>query len=225
MVTNFPNIPRSQEAFTLASASRVGGISLGGTQQVVANPSSLWRARLGLRMRKVEHFLTLRGFLAGVDGQAGSFTVGPIDYRGQPWYRDPSFGTIITPRLAAQQGDISQSQTSFMLAADALANTTVFAIQRVKGGQLYPGQYFQLGDRLHIIVNLLSPDPVDSLGNAPPGIVNVAVRPWTKESYAAGTPLNFNNPTTIMRFADSTTPSVEMTTSPVGDVTVDLVEA
>lgn len=223
MVADFPNLPRSQEAFTLFSAARVGGISLGGTQQVVANPASLWRARLGLRLRRVDHFLSLRGFLAGVDGQAGAFTVGPIDWRGQPWYRDPNFGTVMTPGMARRNG--TAPDLDFTLDQGCEINAVTLYIRRGKGGALQVGQYLQLGDRLHTITALLSPDPPDVVGGAAPGTVGVTVRPWTKAAFGAGTPVEFAAPKSIMRLSDATTPDVEMTTTPVGDVTLNLVEA
>jgi hypothetical protein len=235
MPADFPNLPRSQEAFTLYNASRIGGVTLGGTVQAVANPSGLWKARIGIRLRKVEHYLTLRGFLAGLDGQAGTFNIGPIDWRGQPWYRDSLLNTTITPGVAARSSaqdpgtgvnPDTAGNLSFSVAEDAPLNSTSIVINRLRGGFLQVGQYLQLGARLYTITGLLSPEFPDPHSGLPtPGNVRVTIRPWLKDMVPATTPINFVNPKGIMRLADAQAPDVEMTTSPLGDVTLNLIEA
>lgn len=224
------------ETWRIKMASRSGGQSLTGTEQIVSSPAGRWVAKASFHLLdEDEAQLDVRGFIAALDGQAGTFMIGPMDWRGQPWNVEPLVGTIITPDKSI--GDIAQDpafdtnpdttgRLDFTLSAPVAMNATGLVIQRNKGGRLKRGQYLQIGERLHIITAVTTVDPVDPGSQQPvAGTIGVAIRPWTRAAYAAGTPINFANPQGLMRFADPDQGGVEMTTSPLSDLSLDLVEA
>lgn len=224
------------ETWRIKMASRSGGQSLTGTEQIVSSPAGRWVAKASFHLLdEDEAQLDVRGFIAALDGQAGTFMIGPVDWRGQPWNVEPTVGTIITPGVAA--ADIAQDpafdtnpdttgRLDFSLAQPAAMNATSLTITRTKGGRLKRGQYLQIADRLHIITGLTTPDPTDPNSQQPiPGNIGVTIRPWTRAAYAAGTPINFTSPQCVMRFADADQGAIEMATSPLSDLSLDLVEA
>jgi hypothetical protein len=232
-------IPASMRCFAetwrIGMASRSGGQSITGTQQFVVSPAGRWLAKASFHlMDKDGAQRDVRGFIASLDGQAGTFFIGPTDWRGQPWFID-MFGTVVTPGAAAGASNTDPAYGTnpdtagtldFTLAQPAAMNATSLMIQRNRGGFLARGQYLQIGERLHIITAVTTADPADPLsGQAVAGTVGVQIRPWLRAAYPVGTPLNFTNPQCLMRFADADQGAVEMTTSPLSDLSLDLIEA
>lgn len=224
----------NSETWRVENSSRSGGPSTTGAQQFVVSPAGRWRARASFHLIKDDDYLEARGFIAGLDGQAGTFMLGPTDYRGQPWNVDPLTGGIITPDKAARDADIDPAfeqypdttgRLDFTLADPAALNSTSITIQRNKGGHIKRGQYFQIGDRLHIITGLMTADPVDTgSGLAVAGRIGLTIRPWTRSAYAAGTSVNFANPKCLVRLADPDQGGVDMTTSPLSSLSLDIFE-
>lgn len=225
----------NSETWRIKMASRSGGQGITGTEQIVASPAGRWIAKASFHLLDEDDAqLDARGFIASLDGQAGTFMIGPTDWRGQPWNIDPLTGAKITPGLAAASAAVDPAyQTNpdttgtltFSLAADAPMNATVIRIQRTQGGFIRRGQYLQIGERLHIIVLPPAADPAGGDGRAAPGVIEVAIRPWLRDAYSAGTPINFANPQCLMRFADADQGDIEMTTSPLSDLSFSLTEA
>ncbi|GAN49720.1 hypothetical protein ACXR8U_13705 [Methylobacterium radiotolerans] len=228
MAELFPTRLRcSTENWSLQNSARSGGQSFQGAQQFVASPTSRWRAKMTFHLLDDDDYLEARGFIAGLAGQSTPFLIGPYDYRGQPWNVFPITGQPITPDVAARNAAVSpgfsvnpdtNGAISFALAADAAMNATTIRISKARGGTVKRGQYLSIGDRLHVIVSPVS-DP------GPSGVVDIAVRPWLRADYGAGTPVSFDAPRCLMRLADGDTAAFDMTTSPLSDVTLDLIEA
>ena len=217
----------STESWRLQNASRSGGQSISGTQQFVASPSSQWRAKISLHLLDDADYLEARGWLASLDGQAGTFLVGPTDWRGVPWILDPYTSAPITPRVQKANAAVDTAYTSnpdtagslqFALTSSAPMNATVIRVTRVSGGLLKRGQYLGIGGRMHTIVV----PPIDT-GKA--GDIDLAIRPWLRADYPAGTAIQFAAPQTLMRLADADQGDITMTTSPLADLSLDLIEA
>jgi hypothetical protein len=228
MAAAIPTILRcATENWRLQNTARTGGQSLSGQQQFVASPSGQWRAKLSFHLLEDDDYLEARGFLASLDGQVTPFLIGPYDWRGRPWNIEPLTGAKITPNFQAQ--DIAADPAfetnpdtagylAFSLAANAAMNATTIQVNRGRGGRLRRGQYLGIGDRMHMIIL----PPVDD-GTA--GTVTITVRPWLRADYTAGTPVSFDSPWCLMRLADPDAGQIDMTTSPLSDVSLDLVEA
>lgn len=182
-----------------------------------------------------DDYLEADGFIAGLDGPATPFLVGPVDWRGRPWNRDAQTGAIIRPDVAARNAKIDPAYDtnpdttgtlSFSLAAPVAMNATALTIQRTKGGTLKRGQYLQIGERLHIITGLTTADPTDPTSGVPiAGQIGVTIRPWTRDAYAAGSLVEMAAPMGLMRLTAESAAMVERTTSPLSGLSLDLVEA
>ncbi len=228
MVAPPANLRCSSETWRIENAARGGGPSITGTQQFVMSPAGRWRAQASFHLIEDDDYLEARGFMAGLDGQAGTFLIGPTDYRGQPWNADPLTGALITPRVQERSfrsdpAYLANADTTALLdfrASGAVAlNATSMAISRFKGGALKRGQYFSFGNRLHIITEVPGGD------DGTRAVVNVNFRPWTRAAYAAGAFLDFYAPRCLMRLSQDETGRVDMTTSPLSSLSLDLVEA
>lgn len=228
MAYPFPSrLKCSTENWSIQNAARTGGQTFQGQQQFVASPTGRWRAKMSFHLLDDDDYLDARGFIAGLSGPSVPFLIGPYDYRGQPWNVFPVTGRPITPDVAARNAAINAAFSSnkdtagalkFALGADAAMNATQITITKTQGGAIKRGQYLSIGERLHIIVSEVA-DPGAT------GSATVSIRPWLRDDYAAGTPVNFDSPQCLMRLADSDTGSFDMTTSPLSDVTLDLIEA
>jgi hypothetical protein len=229
MPDTFPALRCSTEQWRLQNAARSGGQTLSGVQQFVGSPSAQWRAKMAFHLVEDDDYLAARGFIAGLSGQTVPFLIGPTDWRGQPWNIDPLIGSPITPGIAAASaaanpGYASNPDTTgfidFELAFDAAMNSTRVTIKRNKGGLLRAGQYFQIGDRLHIITGLNAADT----GQENAG-VDLNIRPWLRGDYASGYKLNFANPRCLMRLADGDQGAIDMNSGPLSSLSLDIIEA
>ncbi|MCC0809203.1 hypothetical protein FPV16_23900 [Methylobacterium sp. W2] len=230
-----PRLRCFTEAWRIANSARGGGASLTGQQQFVVSPAGRWEAKMSFHCVEDDDYLEADGFIASLDGPATPFLVGPVDWRGRPWVIHPLSGTALTPALIRRNtGDDAAigvnpdtiGALSFSLAANVAMNSTALTIQRNLGGALKRGQYLQIGERLHIITGLTTDDPVDPLSGVPiAGQVSVTIRPWTRDAYTAGTPIEMAAPVGLMRLTAESSAMVERTTSPLSGLSLDLVEA
>ncbi|TXN79302.1 hypothetical protein [Methylobacterium sp. WL8] len=236
MAQSFPSILTPYtEGWRIQPYSKGGSPSIVGTKQTVAVPNGFWKAKGSFYITTREELLEARGFLAGLDGQAGEFLVGPYDYRGAPWNIDPLTGARITPDLAALDAaadpafGLNPDTTGvlqFSLAANVAANATSAMLTRTQGGHLTRGQYFSIGQRMHIITGLTTADPTDAgSGQAVPGQIGITFRPWARSLYTAGSALEFGRPQSLMKLATDDIGQIDLTTSPVSDLPLDFVEA
>lgn len=229
-----PRLRRFTEGWRIANAARSGGASLSGQQQFVVSPAGRWEAKLSLHCLDDDDYLEADGFLAGLDGPANAILCGPEDWRGRPWNIDPLTGGKITPNFSVRDIEIDPAfdtnpdttgTLQFSLAAAATMNATSLSIQRTKGGHLKRGQYISIGQHLHIITGLTTASPADpDSGLAIAGVIGVTVRPWLRMDYAAGAPVEFAKPVGLMRLTAEAAAMVERTTSPLSDLSLDLVE-
>lgn len=229
-----PRLQRFTEGWRIDGASTLGAPSIKNNRQAVANPGAPWAAKLSLHCTDDDDYLEADGFLAGLDGSANAILCGPQDWRGRPWNIDPLTGAKITPDFVAWDSAIDPAfetnpdttgTLQFSLASAASMNATALSIQRTKGGHLKRGQYLSIGQRLHIITGLTTASPPDpDSGLAVAGVIGVTIRPWLRLDYAAGTAVEFANPVGLMRLTPDSAAMVERTTSPLSDLSLDLVE-
>ena len=189
-------VPSSSLWSVNKGASRSGGRTQGGGEQVVVGPPGYVTASLEVPCNTRARILAMEGLLDGLDGRANRILVGPC---------------LADRRPAAPR--------SFRLASAATMNATSLTIQRVTGGRLEVGMLLGLGTRLHRIVALPTAD------NGAPGNVTVKVRSWLRQDYPANTAVNFDNPVCEMRLASDDLDGLRLSLARRGTVTLDLVEA
>lgn len=224
----------SAERWGLENPSRSGGQSFSGIEQVVRSPASRWTATLTVPCNRREKVLAMRALLASLDGRAGTVLVGPFEVSRAPWFVDPITGGKVTRCRGDRDASRDQAwdanadtsaDLDFRLSGGAAINATAATIQRNRGGLLAPGMFFSVGERLHMVTALTTPDPTGDGGLAAPGAIGLQFRPWTRADYVAGTAVEFGRPACLMRLASDETGSMELALSRFATVTLDLVEA
>ena len=186
----------SQQAWNPRGGSRSGGQGIEGDEMIVAGPTARWRASATYPCKTRDTVLAMQMV---------------IGYgRAQAWLVGPCVGAF-APRTAA--GTVP----AFALAAGAALNATALTLSRSTAAVLTTGMTFSIGSRLHRIVAL----PAGDTGN---GNVTVAIRPWLRAAYPAGTAVEFAKPAGLMRFASDDTAEMMMALARFSDVQVDWVE-
>lgn len=218
----------SAAQFQIVSASRSGGPSFQGQEQIVAAPTGRWKASLtipvadkgyGPQVRR-DAVLAYRGMVSG--GRASIILVPAHDGRG------PAHRIGIVPRgYAVPHSDeagfsdgvgYGQSFTNAILPTGAALNATEIQIAVPAGLSLLPGMRFSTPDgRLHEISDIAAFD-----GN---GVWSVTVAPWLRAAYPAGTAIDFDRPVCRMRLASDETGALSLSLNRFGTSTVDFVEA
>lgn len=225
-------VPSSEAWNPNKGASRSGGRSLTNQEQVVEGPSGYATATLTIPCNKPSKILAMRAALAL--GRAQTWLIGPFEVSRAPWFVDPLTGGKITTcrgnrdaaRDAAWDANADTSaDLDFRVAAAANMNATALTIQRNRGGLLFPGMFFSINGRLHMVTALTTADRTTVAGLAAPGPIGIQFRPWLREDVAAGTVIEFGRPVGTMRLASDDTGAMELQLSRFGTVTLDFVEA
>jgi hypothetical protein len=210
----------SSEDWSLRGGTRSGGQTFQGNEQIIASPTARWKATLSIPCFKKAQILAMRRVIAM--GRSQRWFVGPYERGRAPWPNDPIVGGTITDRTPGAP----QPALQFALSEAALLNAVQIAIQRNAGNFLSPGMLLSIGGWMHVLADLVTADPVaPGSGQAAPGAIALTIRPWTRVAYAAGTPVEFASPVTVMRLASDDTGAMELQLSRYGTVTLDLVEA
>lgn len=227
-------VPSAEAWNPNAGASRSGGRSLSGGEQIVAGPSGYVTASLTVPCNNRSKVLAMRALLAGLDGRLGTVRVGPFEVGRAPWWVDPLTGGKVTycrgnrdanKAPAWDSNPDTSSDLDFSLQGAHSMNAVLASIQRVRGGFLEPGMWFSVGNRLHMLTRLTTADPAGSDGEAAPGVIGVELRPWLRADYDGATAVEFGTPRGLMRLASDDTGALELQLSRSGVVTLDLVEA
>lgn len=93
----------STEKWAIQNTSRSGGVSIVGSEQIVASGAGRWTASLSIPIKKPDQVLAARALLAGLDGRAGSVLVGPLEVSRAPWIVD-WLGYVVTYGRGRQAG-------------------------------------------------------------------------------------------------------------------------
>jgi hypothetical protein len=209
--------------FSLENASRSGGASITGAEQVVVSASSRWRASATFNLVGEWRVLSWRAFLASLDGRAGEFEIGPFD-RFRP--HDVN-GRRLSNVPAAKIGDdllfdlsaLGQTETTHAtLAANAALRATRVTLTAAPSWTVpRPGQYFGIGARLYIaraVYRATESDPW-----------TVDFRPGLRTAATAGDRVILDRPVCTMRLASDDTGALDLEFARYGQATLEMVEA
>lgn len=194
-------LPKS-ETWHLQNASRSGGVSFSGVEQVIVAPSSLWKASLSFDLIVEADAIEVEGFIAALYGRATPFLIGPFDDRGKP--EQPN----------AHQED--RFRSNFSVAAPADLNATRMRLNRIRGGDLRPGHLFTVGERLHRVTTASKIDA---------DVFDITFAPWLREAVPQGAVADFDRRVCTMRLATDDSGMLERSVSPVSVLALELIEA
>ena len=196
--------PQSFHTFFL-DADVSGGVSLGGSEQIVASAGSRWGASMTLPIFDNEGVLAMRALRSKLDGRANPIVLPNFDGQRQSWPVEPLTGRVVTPRVAhwldgtrgldgtAYAGEDIPDRAEIsgtVMTATAIGATQV-SINMTQGGPLKEGQQFGVfGLRLHEIARILSVSGA---------VTTVEFRPRLRGAVAAGAPVQFTHPRCLMR--------------------------
>lgn len=213
--------PRSA-VFHPETASRSGGQSLTGSEQV-NNTNPRWRARAAGPVLYEPTALAWRAFIAAMGGRAGTVLVPKWERHG---IRDMNGREFNQVGMAGYHGgdlnfDLSGfGQDEFVhatLVADAALNATEISINVLDGQGPRPGQYFGIGNRLHLVSHAWQDN------EASPLILRFT--PWLREAATTGTRVILDRPVCLMRFAADMTGELDLDMGLWGNGSLEFVEA
>lgn len=209
-------------------ASRSGGPSLSGQEQVVVSPAARWVGTMTVPIadrrygpqNQQDAVLAWRWMKAG--GRAAVILVPASDGRG-PAHRAgivPSGGSIPFSDGArfSDGSGFSQGYSGATLADAVAMNATQIRISLGTGLRLLPGMRFSMpGGRLHEISDLVDWDGAN--------LWTVRIGPWTVADWPAGTDLEFDKPVCRMRLASDESGSLNLSLNRFATPTIEFVEA
>ena len=208
----------------VAAASRSGGQSYTGVEQVVASPAARWEGKLVFpRMDRVT-LLTWRGFVAAMQGRVGSVLMPAFEYGKQPWPND-AFGRRLTPAIArnpslrgtpAEIDPTSDPKIIVTAAAAAALNATSITMAVPLAGPILPGHRFSFAGALYEIMQTAT--------NADK-TVTADVHPWLRAPIAAGAALEFANPVVAVRFKTDDEGKLDLEVGRIANPEINVVEA
>lgn len=197
-----PNLVAFASAsWQIINVSRSGGRSITGTEQVVNSPAGNWVADIALNIGAMDwngsrELLAYRGFLARLRGRAMVVAVPYNNGRG------PSelLGLDITTGLPHSDDTFFDDDTGYLngsipvqMGASIGANETDILLQYPSFARPKAGQAIMFPDgRMHQIAQLL-----DNEGE----YWTVRISPWTRAAYPAGTDIEVDRVTCLMRLA------------------------
>lgn len=187
-----------------------------GSEQIVSSPAGRWRAKLTFQ-RIREEILWMRAQVMALRGRSGTVRIGPFDLIGAPqegtqdrWALD--LGVIDQRQLTPPVGGAAPAS---LVDAGALMGTEI--IIRMQGGRVPGiGIYVGIGGHLHVLTSTWRLNDTD---------FHATIEPWLRADLPSGTPVEFDNPTCVMRCltpVDSLTVQGGSHETPVA---LDLVEA
>jgi hypothetical protein len=195
-----PMLVPSTVSFHIDSASRSGGQSITGNEQIVDSLASRWRATASFVIKGEAKTLAWRALVAGLRGRTGEILMGPHDF-----YRPvDANGRKLSVVAASSLGDCNsflEDLSGFGQDQPTLATVAALGVLRatqitIDTGNIplpRPGHYVGIGERLHLIT---------AIWEATPGAdVQARIWPPLREQVAAGTPLILDRPVCKMRLA------------------------
>lgn len=203
-----------------------GPVSLTGGSQSHSVDSGYWIATLAfipaVTPTAVRVFRALRALL---EGGANHIRVPVKDGANAPWPLDGN-GRPITSAAAAVFDDddatfddgsgFAQPVIAAVLAEDAALRATSVTIDFVNAGTIMGGEYFSIGDRLHVIKAVLAESGTEK---------TVAIWPPLREAAPAGRDVEFDAPKCRMRLADDAASDLTLDLGRFGFPDLSFVEA
>lgn len=222
-----PILIPSRVSWRMENASRSGGASITGAEQVIASDAGRWRSSFTFPVVREEWIVSLRGFIAALDGRAGEVEVPVFDY----YTAKDINGRRLSPREGAALNDRGDgplffdnsafgqlSETLVTVAANAALRATRITVTAEAPWMVpRPGQYFGIGTRLYMAVRVYrateeSPWTVD-------------FRPPLRAAVTAGEKVITDRPVCTMRLASDDGGALDLDLGRFGSTTLEFVEA
>lgn len=214
----------ARSLFHPENQSRSGGLSLTGSEQVIASNASRWRARLVMPVLSDASVLAWRAFVSLMEGRAGTALVpkwdnyGVLDMNGRQFGEEPiaAYGDGVLNFDLTGFGQ-SDDQVHAQLAASAALGATRLSVTVNNGEGPRPGQYIGIADRLYMVQAAWKVAPEDSL--------RLQVWPRLRASASIGARVILDRPVCLMRFATDQTGELELDMGRWGAPGLEMVEA
>lgn len=229
MSVPFPAIlvPSSVTQPRILGASRSGGPSITGSEQVIVSDAGRWAWSMTIPLVREEWIVSFRGFMASLDGRAGEFEVGPFDAYAPRDLNGRRLSPIGTAPLASNDGGLLFHDTSAFgqgeetyatLAASASIRATRITVNAAAPWMTpRPGQYFGIGARLYMVTRAYRATTADPW--------TLDFRPPLRAAAAAGERVITDRPVCTMRLASDDTGALDLEFSRWGRATLEMVEA
>lgn len=212
--------PSRPATFHPDNPSRSAGPSMTGSEQITASPAGRWRAKVELPVYNELTALAYRAFIAQLEGKAGTVLVpkwevyGPHDMNGKRL----SFRDVASAGMNFDLTGFGQSdQIHAVLAANAAQGATRVSVTLVNGEGPRPGQYFGLGQRLHLCQAVWQSDE-----DAP---TTIQFWPRLRAAAVTGNRVILDRPVCLMRLADDLSGELDLDTENQGRPMMEFVEA
>jgi hypothetical protein len=219
-----PGLWPTRVMFDIELASRTGGVSVSGSEQIVASGSGRWRASASFVLNNEVRVLAWRAFRASLDGAAGTFDVSPFDiYRPRDLNGRKVSGVdhaSLAPETMFHDGSaFGQSpQTYATLAASASLGATRVTVAAAAPWMVpRPGQYFGIGSRLYMVTRCWRAAETDPW--------TLDFRPRLRAAAIAGDRVITDRPTCVMRLAADNSGSLDLAFGRFGSASIEFVEA
>jgi hypothetical protein len=228
MFNTFPfNLRFQTTGFHVVGASSEPRQSVGGAFSVQPRLGAHWVGSVTFLTTNEETTLALQAFVAGMEGMLGTTAV-PILQRYSP--RDGQ-GRMADHETAALgdgfqfEGYGSESSEGWgfegvpaisgELAEAAALRAAEIIVARSNYSGFRPGHDFSIGNRLHRAVQIWPEGEND----------RVRITPPLRTAYSAGEPVIMDAPRCVMRFASENEGQLVNQPNPVGEITMNFVEA
>lgn len=206
-------------AADIAPRSLAAPASVSGISQVVASDAGIWKVTLGeIVVRKREHVLAFRAVANLLEGRLGTILV-PICRAYQPvpnGWRELGLYVPVPHSDDAPFDDDAEYQGGAIfvtVAAPTAARAVSMSVNVASSGEIQAGQHFSVGERLYRVRSF----------DADTGIMTF--RPPLRDSVAAGSEIDFDDPVCRMRLASDQEMDLDLQMRRFGQPTVSFIEA
>lgn len=245
MIASFPYLLVPERiTFAKSMASRSGGRSITGSQQVVSSGGGgFWRASMTLPVFGETRSLAYRALYAALDGMAGEILVPcmtkwrPRDLNGAELHWASAGGELLGGSGFSFSDNTGLGQTEDALirtVAAADIRSTQLLLSHPDTPMLRPGHYFGIGDRLYLVSQswMIVSDGDEVIVYGEPETYTVIgentsfVRFWPplRSEVPAGTPLVLGRPVCRMRLASDDIDPLDLEYGVISRPTMDFEE-
>lgn len=211
-------------AFDIASRSLAAPASVSGVTQVVSTDAGIWKATYGgLVVKSRNAVIAHRAISALMEGRLGTILV-PTCRAYQPipdGFTATTAAALLDEVPHDDEADFdddtgySGSTASIQLAGDIEARAVSANVVVNYGGDLEPGQFFSLGERLYRLRTVVYSTPTTAA---------ITFRPTLREAASAGDYLEIDDPVCRMRLASDDAMDLELALRRFASPTVNFIE-
>jgi hypothetical protein len=222
-----PILIPSRTMFIQENASRSGGVSITGAEQVVVSGGGRWRAQLSFPVGREEWVLSWRALIARLQGRARTVLVTPFDAYAPADINGRRLPPIEGAPIESNDGGLLFSDTSAFgqdeatyvtLAANASLGATRITVTGAASWMVpRPGQYFGIGENLYM-AELVYQASVSTTWT-------IDFSPRLRAAAVTGARIITDRPMCTMRLADDKAGELALDYSRWGAGVLDLVEA